>query len=73
MGQSQEPQRIPEEREFLHELSNPLTTALALAAKIQKIQDVGEIHSTCERLAKALEQSVDLVKTRRRAMKETEN
>lgn len=38
MGQSQEPQRIPEEREFLHELSNPLTTALALAAKSKKFK-----------------------------------
>lgn len=73
MGHSQEPQRIPDEREFLHELSNPITTALALASKVPHLKDLGEIKLTGERLTKALEQIVDLVKNRRQQMKDLEN
>lgn len=73
MDHNQEPQRIPDEREFLHELSNPITTALALATKVQRLKDPDELRATAERLTKALEQIVNLVKTRRQQMKDLEN
>ncbi len=73
MDQKQEPQRIPDEREFLHELSNPITTALALANRVQNLKDLSEAKIAGERLTKALEQIVNLVKTRRQQMKDLEN
>jgi len=73
MGPSNEPQRIPDEREFLHSISNPLTTALALASKTQKLSDLSEIKATAERLARALEKAIHLLKDRREQIRNFEN
>lgn len=73
MGQIEEPQRIPDEREFLHSISNPLTTALALASKTQNLSDLKEIKATAERLTRALEQAVNMLKARREQIRNFEN
>lgn len=73
MDKTIEPQRIPDERDFLHSLSNPLTTALALAARTQTLTDPNELKLNGQRLTKALDKIVDLLKNRRQQIKGLEN